>query len=87
MSDPFTADGETARVLGRLEANVGAIEDRIERYEITSTMRMSTIEAKLDGVVHTLAQSLGAMKLLHWFGGALIASLAFLMSTLLRVAH
>lgn len=85
MTDTTHAgDGETARILGRLEANVGAIEDRMARLESSSAARMTAIEQKLDGVVHTLAQSMGAMKLLHWFGGAVVAGLGFLASTLLR---
>ncbi len=76
---PF-GDGELARVLGRLEAKVAAIEGRIERLEIGSTSRMATIENKLDGVVSTLAQSLGAMKLVHWLGGAVVAGIGFVVS-------
>ena len=83
QSVPF-ADGELARVLGRLEAKVAAIEGRIERHEIGSTSRMMAIEAKLDGVVSTLAQSMGAMKLVHWLGGALVAGIGFLVSVVWR---
>lgn len=73
-------DGELARVLGRLEAKVAAIEGRIERLEVGSTARMVTIETKLDGVVSTLAQSMGAMKLVHWLGGAVVAGIGFVAS-------
>jgi hypothetical protein len=77
-------ESEAARVLGRLEAKVAAIEDRIGRIEVGSTQRMSVIEQKLDNVVQALAQSMGAMKLVHWLGGALFAGLGFLGSVLLR---
>jgi hypothetical protein len=78
------ADGETARVLGRLEAKVAAIEDRIERIEVSAALRMSVIEQKLDNVNQALAQSMGAMKLMHWLGGVVFAGLGFLGSLLLR---
>ncbi|MCW3476556.1 hypothetical protein [Limobrevibacterium gyesilva] len=86
MADPTTsaADGEMARVLGRMEAKVAAIEGRIERIEISSALRMSVIEQKLDNVGQTLAQSLGAMKLMHWLGGAAFATVGFVTSVLLR---
>ncbi len=86
MSEPtmHTADGETARILGRLESSVGAIENRIQRLEITSATRMSVIEQKLDGVVNSLAQGLGAMKLVHWLGGGVLALMGFLASIILR---
>lgn len=77
-------DGDAARVLGRLEATVVAIEDRIERLEVTSAARMSAIEQKLDGVVNARAQSLGAMKLMHWIGGGLLAVAGFLANNLFR---
>jgi hypothetical protein len=77
-------DGEVARVLGRLEAKVAAIEGRIERLELGSTSRMATIEVKLDAVVSALAQGMGAMKLVHWLGGAAVAALGFLASIMLR---
>jgi hypothetical protein len=77
-------DNETARVLGRLEAKVAAIEDRIERLEASSAGRMLVIESKLDMVVHALAQSQGAMKLVHWCGGAAFAALGYIANTLIR---
>lgn len=77
-------DGEIARVLGRLEANVAAIEGRIERLEVGSTSRMTAIEVKLDNVVSALAQGMGAVKFVHWLGGAVLAAIGFLASTLLR---
>ncbi len=77
-------DGELARVLGRLEAKVAAIEGRIERLEVGSTSRMAAIEVKLDSVVNALAQGMGAMKLVHWLGGAVLAGLGFLASVFLR---
>jgi hypothetical protein len=79
-----SGDGETARVLGRLEAKVAAIEGRLERQDVTSSARMSAIEAKLDGMANTLAQSLGAAKLVHWLAGALVAGLGYLASVVLR---
>jgi hypothetical protein len=77
MTEPHVPGnvGEMGRSLGRLEANVAGIENRIERLELSSAVRMAGIEQKLDGVVQTLAQSLGAMKLMHWLGGALFAVL------------
>lgn len=66
-------DSESARALGRLEAKVAAIESRIERYEADATQRMTAIERKLDGVATTLAQGMGAAKLVHYIAGALIA--------------
>ena len=78
------AEGEAARVLGRLEATVAAIEDRLERHEANSTMRMAAIELKLDAVANTLAQSMGAVKLVHWMSGAAVAGLGFLVSIVLR---
>ena len=80
---PFS-DGELSRVLGRLEAKVAAIEGRIERHEMSSLVRMAAIELKLDGVVSTLAQSLGALKLVHWLGGAVVAGIGFLASVAWR---
>jgi|GEM_PF-5638923 len=82
MTEPVwtAAESELGRVLGRLEAKVAAIEGRIERLEAGSTARMATIEQKLDGVVSTLAQSLGAVKLVHWLGGAGVAALGFVAS-------
>jgi hypothetical protein len=78
------AEGETARALGRVEAKVAGIEDRIERLEASSALRMAAIEQKLDGVVNTLAQSLGAMKLMHWLGGIALAGLGYLASVFMR---
>lgn len=77
-------DGEMSRVLGRLEAKVAAIEDRLERHEANSTLRMTAIEHKLDGMANTLAQSMGAVKLVHWAAGALVAGAGFLLHVLLR---
>lgn len=77
-------DGDDARVLGRLEANVAAIEDRIERHEANSALRMAAIELKLDAVANTLAQSIGAVKVVHWLFGAAVAGLGFLLSMMLR---
>ena len=71
-------------MLGRLEARVGAIEDRLERQEITAMARMAAIELKLDGVANVLAQSLGAMKMVHWLSGAAVAAFGFVLSWLLR---
>lgn len=86
MTEPSLAagEGELARVLGRLEAKVAAIEGRIERLEVGSTSRMTAIEVKLDNVVNSLAQGMGAMKLVHWLAGAVLAALGFLASVLLR---
>lgn len=80
------AESELARVLGRLEAKVAAIEGRIERLELGSTSRMAMIEVKLDSVANALAQSMGAMKLVHWLGGAVFAAFGFLASVLMRQA-
>jgi hypothetical protein len=77
-------DGEIARVLGRLEAKVAAIEGRIERLEVGSTSRMAAIEVKLDNVVSALAQGMGAMKFVHWLGGALLTAVGFVASMMLR---
>ena len=82
MND-FT-DGETSRSLGRLEAKVAAIEDRLERHEQNSTARMVAIEQKLDGMANTLAQSMGAVKLVHWVAGAAVAGIGFVLSVLMR---
>ncbi len=76
--------GEMPRSLGRLEASVAGLENRIERLEFSSAVRMAAIEQKLDGVVQTLAQSQGAMKLAHWLGGAFFAAIGFLASWLVR---
>ncbi len=86
MTEPVlaVAEGELARVLGRLEAKVAAIEGRIERLEIGSTSRMTAIEVKLDGMANALAQSMGAMKLVHWLGGAVFAGVGFVASMLMR---
>ena len=86
MTEPVWTPGESelGRVLGRLEAKVAAIEGRIERLELGSTARMATIEQKLDGVVSTLAQSLGAVKLVHWLGGAVVAAIGVLASVAWR---
>lgn len=77
-------DRDTARVLGRLEAKVAAIEGRLERLEATMAQRVGSLELKLDGVANTLAQSMGAMKLVHWLGGAAFAGLGYLASVVLR---
>ena len=77
-------ESETSRVLGRLEAKVAAIEGRMERLESNSAARMTTIENKLDSMANTLAQSMGAMKLVHWLGGAAFAGLGFLASVIMR---
>ncbi|MDE2197897.1 MAG: hypothetical protein KGJ41_02655 [Rhodospirillales bacterium] len=79
-----TAEGETARSLGRLEANVAAIESRLERLDVSAAARMSVIELKLDGVTNALAQSMGAMKLVHWAGGALFAALGYFANSIMR---
>ncbi len=77
-------DDEAGRVLGRLEATVAAIEDRLERHEANSTARMAAIELKLDGVANALAQSLGAVKVVHWLSGAAVAGLGVVVSWLMR---
>ena len=78
------SDSETARTLGRLEAKVAAIEDRLERHESNATVRMAAIEQKLDGMANTLAQSMGAVKLVHWVAGAAVAGIGFVVSVLMR---
>ena len=77
-------DEEAGRVLGRLEARVAAIEDRLERQELNAAARMAAIELKLDGVANVLAQSMGAMKVVHWMSGAAVAALGFVVSWLMR---
>jgi hypothetical protein len=79
MSEPnVVRDGEAARVLGRLEARVAAIEDRLGRHEASITARMAAIEMKVDHVAHSLAQGLGALKLIHWIGGLSLMLAGFL---------
>jgi hypothetical protein len=80
----YTPESETARVLGRLEAKVAAIEGRMERLEANGTARMAVIEQKLDVMANTLAQSMGAAKLVHWLGGAVVAGIGFLASLAVR---
>ena len=77
-------DEEAGRVLGRLEARVGAIEDRLARQEVSAMARMAAIEVKLDGVATVLAQGLGAMKVVHWLCGAVLAAVGFAVSWLMR---
>ena len=77
-------DEEAGRVLGRLEAKVAAIEHRLERDEANLTARMAAIELKLDGVATILAQSMGAVKVVHWLSGAAVAGLGFVVSWLMR---
>ncbi len=77
-------DDEAGRVLGRLEATVAGIENRLERHEANSTARMAAIELKLDAVANALAQSMGAVKVVHWLSGAAVAGLGFAVSWLMR---
>jgi hypothetical protein len=84
-TEPLGDDGdETARVLGRLEAKVAAIEDRLERQDIVLAARMAAIELKLDTMATTLAQSMGAVKLAHWLAGAAVAGIGYLGTVLFR---
>jgi hypothetical protein len=45
---------------------------------------MAAIEVKLDGVATVLAQGLGAMKVVHWLCGAVLAAVGFALSWLMR---
>jgi hypothetical protein len=70
------------RLIGQLEGRVVALEDRMDRNEITAAARLETIEMKLDRLASTLSQGMGGLQLAHWIGGALLAALGFFASHL-----
>ena len=78
------AESDIAHALGRLEAKVSALEDRIARAEAGAEARMLAFEHKLGGIATTVAQSIGAVKLVHWVAGAMVAIGGFVMSGLFR---
>jgi hypothetical protein len=77
MSDSQDGPDHGARVLGRLEGRVDALDERMDRHEASISARLSSIEAKLDTVVTTLASSLGGIRVFHWIGGVVIALAGF----------
>jgi hypothetical protein len=70
------------RLIGQLEGRVVALEDRMDRNDITAAARLETIELKLDKLTNTLSQGMGGLHLAHWIGGALLALLGFVASHL-----
>ncbi len=70
------------RIIGQLEGRVVAIEDRLDRSDLTTAARLETIELKLDKLANTLSQGMGGLQLAHWVGGALLAALGFFVSHL-----
>ncbi len=70
----------TALMLGRLEGRIVALEDRMDRQEAMTSVRLTAIETKLDHIGNALAQGLGGMRLIHWIAGAVLACAGFFAS-------
>jgi hypothetical protein len=68
------------RLFGQLEGRVVALENRMDRTEITTAARLENIEIKLDKLASTISQGMGGLQLAHWIGGALLAFLGFIAS-------
>jgi hypothetical protein len=68
------------RLIGQLEGRVVALEDRMDRNDITAAARLETIELKLDKLTQTLSQGMGGLQVAHWIGGALLAVMGFFAS-------
>jgi hypothetical protein len=64
--------------MGRLEGRVDAMQERMDRHEASISIRLSSIEGKLDTVVTTLASGLGGLRVFHWIGGLLLAVAGFI---------
>ncbi len=70
------------RLIGQLEGRVVALEDRMDRNELTAAARLEAIEVKLDKLTSTLSQGMGGLQLAHWIGGALLTLLGYFASHL-----
>jgi len=70
------------RLIGQLEGRVVALEDRLDRGELTTAARLENIELKLDKLATTLSQGMGGLQLAHWIGGAMLALFGFFASHL-----
>jgi hypothetical protein len=73
MSDHQDGPEQSARMLGRLEGRVDALDERMNRHEASIAARLSSIEAKIDAMTNTLAGGLGGIRVFHWVGGLLLA--------------
>jgi hypothetical protein len=73
MSNPEAAPDHGARMLGRLEGRVDALDERMTRHEATISARLASIDAKIDTMMTTLATGLGGVRVFHWIAGVLIA--------------
>jgi hypothetical protein len=60
-------------MLGRLEGRVDALDERMNRHETAITARLTSIDAKIDTLVTTLASGLGGVRVFHWIIGLLLA--------------
>ena len=78
MPDNQDIPDQSARMLGRLEGRVKALDERMDRHEASIGARLASIEAKVDTVVATLASGLGGIRVFHWIGGVLIAVAGFI---------
>jgi hypothetical protein len=72
MSDPKDVPDQ-ARVLGRLEGRVDALDERMDRHEAAISSRLASIDAKIDTIVTTLAGGIGGVRVFHWIGGLMLA--------------
>jgi hypothetical protein len=72
----------TALLLGRLEGRLQALEERMDRYEMSTAAHLNAIDAKLDALAATLAQGLGGMRVAHWIGAAILAVSGYIASHL-----
>jgi len=77
MNDPHDTPEQAARVLGRLEGRVDALDERMDRHEASIAARLTSIEAKIDTVVTTLAGGMGGIRVFHWAAGILLALTGF----------
>lgn len=45
--------------VGRLDGRLGAVENRVDRYENMMTAKLAVMDAKLDGIAAAVAQRAG----------------------------